>query len=197
MSEHGSPLAAVLIASMFIGCSYTRDIGESAQIRTPQQRHAGAIDHFVPHISTERANRGSRVSLFVRERRGAPLGPAVLLVQGRSAAAVPSFDLDYRDYSWMVYLADAGFDVFAADLQGYGSSSRPTVMDEPCNTSADNQTKYLIPNPLRTLARPAIRIHSVASRPIGTRSTPSWHSYVRFVGSARSRLTSQVGLGVE
>jgi len=30
------------------------------------------------------------------------------------------------------------------------------------------------------LARLAIRIHSVASRPIGTRSTPSWNSYVRF-----------------
>src|SRR5215203_6010120 len=113
------------------------------------------IDHFVPHVSTERANEGSRVSLFVRERRGDPLGPAVLLVHGRSAAAVPSFDLEYRDYSWMVYLADAGFDVFAVDLQGYGSSSKPTVMDEPCNTSADNQAKYLIPNPLRAPCPPS------------------------------------------
>jgi pimeloyl-ACP methyl ester carboxylesterase len=48
----------------------------------------------------------------------------------------------------MTYLADAGFDVFATDLQGYGSSSKPTVMDDPCNTSADNQSKYLAPNPL-------------------------------------------------
>ena len=72
----------------------------------------------------------------------------VLFVQGRSAAAVPSFDLEYRDYSWMTYLADAGFDVFAMDLQGYGSSSKPRVMNDPCNTSADNQSKYLVPNPL-------------------------------------------------
>ena len=147
-NKRNATVAGVLIASMFIGCSYERNIGEAAQTRTPQQPHAGVIDHFVPHISTERANEGSRVSLFMRERRGAPLGPVVLFVHGRSAAAVPSFDLEYRDYSWMVYLADAGFDVFAVDLQGYGSSSKPTVMDDPCNTSADNQAKYLVPNPL-------------------------------------------------
>ena len=59
----------------------------------------------------------------------------VLFIQGRSAAAVPAFDLAYADYSWMVNLADAGFDVFAMDLQGYGSSSKPAAMDDPCNTS--------------------------------------------------------------
>ena len=148
-----APVAGVLIVSMFIGCSSARNIGKAAQTHT-QQRHAGVIDHFVPHISTDPANKGSRVSLFMRERRGSPLGPVVLFVHGRAAAAVPSFDLEYQDYSWMVYLADAGFDAFAMDLQGYGSSSKPTVMDDPCNTSADNQAKYLIPNPLRAPCRP-------------------------------------------
>jgi pimeloyl-ACP methyl ester carboxylesterase len=148
MSERNIAVAGVLFASIFTGCAYDRNVGHDAQALTPQQPRAGAIDHSVPHLSTERANKGSRVSLFVRERRGTPLGPVVLLVHGRSAAAVPSFDLEYRDYSWMVYLADAGFDVFAMDLQGYGSSSKPPVMDDPCNTSADNQAKYLVPNPL-------------------------------------------------
>src|SRR5262245_18904108 len=125
MSERQTTVAAVLIASMVIGWSHARNIGQATETQTPQRPHAGAIDHFVPHISTERANKSSRVSLFLRERRGTPLGPVVLFVHGRSTAAVPSFDLEYRDYSWMVYLADAGFDVFALDLQGYGSSSKP------------------------------------------------------------------------
>lgn len=123
-------------------------ISMSAPAPAPHRSQAGAIDHIVPHISTARANEGSRVSLFMRQRRGARLGPAVLLIHGRGAAAIPSFDLAYRDYSWMRHLADAGFDVFALDLQGYGRSSTPAVMDEPCNTSADIQAKYLIPNPL-------------------------------------------------
>ncbi|MCA1585311.1 MAG: alpha/beta hydrolase [Acidobacteria bacterium] len=96
MSERHTAVAGVLIASIFIGCAYERNIG----------------------------------------------------------AAVPSFDLEYRDYSWMTYLADAGFDVFAMDLQGYGSSSKPAVMDDPYNVSADAQSKYLVPNPLRTPCQP-------------------------------------------
>jgi pimeloyl-ACP methyl ester carboxylesterase len=163
MSERGTAIAGALIASMLIRCSDARNPGEAARIRTPQRSHAsGVIDRFVPHISTGRANEGSRVSLFVRERRGAPTGPVVLFVQGRAAAAVPAFDLEYGDYSWMTYLADAGFDVFAMDLQGYGSSSRPTVMDNPCNTSADNQAKYLVPNPLAAPCPPSY-LHSLGS----------------------------------
>src|SRR5688572_23788409 len=187
MSEPTATLAGVLTVALFLGCSYERNIDHAAQTPLPRQSHAGAIDHFVPHISTAHANEGARVSLFVRERRGDPQGPPVLLVHGRSAAAVPSFDLDYLDYSWMDYLADAGFDAFAVDLQGYGNSSKPAVMDDPCNTSADNQAKYLIPNPLQAACPPSIRVHSVASRPIGTRSTQSWNSSVHFAVTARSR----------
>ena len=190
MSAYASTVAGALIASVFIGCASTRNIGDAAQIRTPQQRHASVIDHLVPHISTEAANRGSRVSLFVREHRGAPQGPVVLLVHGRSAAAVPSFDLEYGDYSWMASLADAGFDAFAVDLQGYGRSSKPVVMDQPCNTSGDNQAKYLIPNPLRAACPP------LYPRSFGSFAT-DWDeidTVVEFIRSLRGHRTLKVNL---
>ena len=190
MSKRGSAVAGVLIALMCIGCSCARNIEDAAHTRMPQPPHAGAIDHFVPHISTEAANKGSRVSLFVRERRGAPMGPVVLFVHGRSAAAVPSFDLEYQDYSWMVSLADAGFDAFAVDLQGYGRSSKPAVMDEPCNTSADNQAKYLIPRPLQAPCAPRY------AHPFGSFAT-DWDEIdtaVEFIRAIRGDRTLKVNL---
>jgi hypothetical protein len=46
MSERTATVAGVLIVSMFIGCSYERNIGRAAPAPTPQQSHAGVIDHF-------------------------------------------------------------------------------------------------------------------------------------------------------
>ena len=190
MKERTATVAAVLIAAMFIGCADERDIETAAQARTPPQSHRVVIDHFVPHISTEPANKGSRVSLFVRERRGAPLGPPVLFVHGRAAAAIPSFDLDYRDYSWMSHLADAGFDAFAVDLQGYGNSSKPAVMDDPCNTSPDDQAKYLVPNPLPRPCSPRYA-HSFGS------FASDWDeidTVVQFIRSLRGDSTLKINL---
>ncbi len=190
-SDCGAAIAGALVAALLTACSYGRNVGAAAPPFTSQQQpRAGVIDHFVPHISTARANERSQVSLFVRQRRGAPSGPAVLLVHGRSAAAVPSFDLQYQDYSWMAYLADAGFDVFAVDLQGYGSSSKPSVMDDPCNTSADNQTKYLIPKPLAAPCPPHY------PHPFGSFAT-DWDeidTVVEFIRSLRGDRTLKVSL---
>ena len=108
------------------------------------------IDHFVPHISSVPTNEGERVELFVRERfrRGRQHNrPVVLMVHTSSQSTVPAFDLRFEDYSWMAFLARAGFDVFAMDLTGYGFSPRP-MMDDACNTSASDQDRNLIPNPL-------------------------------------------------
>ena len=71
-SDRGAAIAGVLVAALLIGCSY-----DGASEQQPRQ---GVIDHLVPHVSTERANAGARVNLFVRERRGAPNGPVVLFV---------------------------------------------------------------------------------------------------------------------
>ena len=107
------------------------------------------IDRFVPHVSTVPANKGQRVGLFIREKLTTgfaaeiqaghtPEGRVVLFIHGNSVPSVPDYDLPYGDYSWMAYLAEAGFDTFAVDHTGYGHSSRPT-MDDPCNLDAENQ----------------------------------------------------------
>jgi pimeloyl-ACP methyl ester carboxylesterase len=113
-----------------------------------------STDHFISHTSTVPANAGQHVKLFVREsvsrdrfnQGNEDDTPLVLMISGSTQAAVPPFDLAFENYSWMAFLAHAGFDVFAMDLTGYGLSPRPE-MDNPCNTSSTDQ-KLLIPNPL-------------------------------------------------
>jgi pimeloyl-ACP methyl ester carboxylesterase len=61
-----------------------------------------------------------------------------------------SFDIPYQDYSWMAYLAHAGFDVFSMDMTGYGRSTRPAAMNDPCNVAREQQGQFvpaLVPAP--------------------------------------------------
>ena len=108
-----------------------------------------SFEHLVPHVSSVPANTGEQVNLSVRERvvEGA-LHPksVVLFLEGSATPIVPAFDLAYKDYSWMAYLAASGFDAFGLDLTGYGKSPRPK-MDDPCNVTPSQQSS-LIPNPL-------------------------------------------------
>jgi pimeloyl-ACP methyl ester carboxylesterase len=106
------------------------------------------VDHYVAHASTVAAIAGETVQLYVRERvkpatiqRGAPRDDRVVLfVHGAGTPAEVAFDVPYEDYSWMAYLAAAGFDVFSMDMTGYGRSTRPLVMNDVCNLSAEQQT---------------------------------------------------------
>jgi pimeloyl-ACP methyl ester carboxylesterase len=43
----------------------------------------------------------------------------------------------------MAYLANAGFDVFSMDTTGYGRSTRPAAMNDPCNLSKDQQALFM------------------------------------------------------
>lgn len=120
----------------------------------PQPVRVLTIDHLVDHVSTVPANAGEPVQLHLRERvRPGVQGRArhradrtVLFIPGAATSAVPAYDLGFDDYSWMAYLARAGFDVFAIDLTGYGHSPRPK-MDDPCNVSQSKQ-QVLVPYPL-------------------------------------------------
>jgi pimeloyl-ACP methyl ester carboxylesterase len=129
------------------------------------------FDHFVPHVSTVPANAGETVRLHVRERvlsrvaREAAAKPgsarAVLFVHGGFSPSVVAYDLDYKDYSWMAYLARAGFDVFAMTHTAYGASPKPT-MDDPCNVDPKQQS-ILIPHVLKEPCAPRYPYKLVSS----------------------------------
>jgi pimeloyl-ACP methyl ester carboxylesterase len=110
------------------------------------------IDHYVPVKSTVPAINGQLAEIYVRERvqtgtlsRATSLtGRVAVFVHGAGTPAEASFDTSHSDYSWMAYLARAGYDVFSVDMTGYGRSTHPAEMNDLCNLSAEQQ-KTLVP----------------------------------------------------
>src|SRR6185312_15682177 len=109
------------------------------------------IDHYVRVTSTVPAIAGQPAQLYVRERvlAGGALRASsfndrvVLFVHGAGTPAEVAFDPSYQDYSWMAFLARAGFDVFSVDVTGYGPSTRPAPMNVPCNLAKDRQAGFV------------------------------------------------------
>jgi pimeloyl-ACP methyl ester carboxylesterase len=99
-------------------------------------------DYFVSHTSSEpiytENNLDSQVTLHVREvvlpgreRTVAEDGKVLLLIHGYSVPGYVAFDTNHGDCSLMRHFARAGWDTFALDLEGFGQSTRPPVMDNP------------------------------------------------------------------
>lgn len=98
------------------------------------------LDHYVRVKSEVPAMAGQTAAIYVREVVKARHGREVILfVHGAGTPGEVAFDVPYQDYSWMAYLAKAGYDVFAMDMSGYGRSTRPLAMNDPCNLAADQQ----------------------------------------------------------
>jgi pimeloyl-ACP methyl ester carboxylesterase len=117
-----------------------------------------SLDHYVRVKSIAPDIAGQVAQIYVREvvvagtaLRANP-GPdrVVLFVHGAGTPAEVAFDVPHQDYSWMAYLARAGFDTFSMDMTGYGRSTRPPAMNDPCNFSKEQQKQFvpaLIPAP--------------------------------------------------
>jgi pimeloyl-ACP methyl ester carboxylesterase len=99
-------------------------------------------DYFISHTSNEPSyaqhNLDPTVTLHVREvvlpgreRTVAQDGKVLLLIHGYSFPGSAAFDTDQGNCSLMRYFARAGWDTFALDLEGFGLSTRPPVMDNP------------------------------------------------------------------
>jgi pimeloyl-ACP methyl ester carboxylesterase len=109
---------------------------------TVSRDHTVTVTSMVPVIS------GQKSTLYVRERalpsvlRNGAGAKVVLFVHGAGTPAEVSFDVPYQDYSWMGYLAKAGYDVFSVDMTGYGRSARPAPMNDKCNLSPEQQKSF-------------------------------------------------------
>ena len=86
-----------------------------------------AEEFRVPH--------GAGIEIYVRAKR--PEGVTqfapdriAIMMHGATFPSDP-FDLQLGGRSWMDFLAERGFDVYAFDLPGYGRSTRPALMDQP------------------------------------------------------------------
>jgi pimeloyl-ACP methyl ester carboxylesterase len=108
------------------------------------------IDHYVPVRSAVPAISGQSVEIYVREvveagpaLRGPSADRVALFIHGAGTPAEVAFDVPDRDYSWMAYLAHGGFDVFSMDMTGYGRSTRPAPMNDPCNLAKEQQLNYV------------------------------------------------------
>jgi pimeloyl-ACP methyl ester carboxylesterase len=99
-------------------------------------------DYFLSHTSNEpfyaQQKLDASVTLHVREvvlvgreRTVSKDGKVLLLIHGATIPGYVAFDTDHENASLMRHFAQAGWDVFALDLEGYGLSTRPLLMDDP------------------------------------------------------------------
>ena len=110
-----------------------------------------SVDHYIPVNSTAPAVAGQMTEIYAREvvtastglRQGGLGDRVVLFIHGAGTPAEVSFDVGYQDYSWMAFLARAGYDVFAMDMTGYGRSTRPAAMNDPCNLTKEQQVSFV------------------------------------------------------
>jgi pimeloyl-ACP methyl ester carboxylesterase len=108
-------------------------------------------DHYVKLKSSAPGMAGAETSIYVREIPAAPgsripkADRVVLFVHGGGFPGSTVFDLPHADYSWMRHFANAGYDTFAMDFTGFGASTRPAAMADPCNTPQQLQQAQFVP----------------------------------------------------
>src|SRR5688500_5983967 len=105
------------IGLSFVATLATLRLASAQPTAGEDSQHILTVDHYVANQSIVPSINGQTFQLYVRERvkpatigRGArPDDRVVLFVHGAGTPAEVAFDVPHSDYSWMAYLADAGF----------------------------------------------------------------------------------------
>ena len=113
--------AAVMVSLLLAGCSSAPPAPDVPAL---------AVDEF------RVASKVEGIELFVRNKRpkgmeSFPPNRIVLFVHGVTFPSESTFDLPLGGFSWMDFIARAGYDVYLVDVRGYGGSTRPPAMSEP------------------------------------------------------------------
>jgi pimeloyl-ACP methyl ester carboxylesterase len=146
-------LTAFLVWMTLVGTPLRAQLAPSAAAQPRTLEHRVSVRSTVPAIAGEEAEVYLRERVLPSTLEAADEGRVVLFVHGAGTPAEVAFDVPYGTYSWMGHLAAAGFDVFAVDMTGYGRSTRPPPMADPCNLDAEQQTA-LVPAVLRAPCEP-------------------------------------------
>ncbi|PCI73630.1 MAG: hypothetical protein COB20_16090 [SAR86 cluster bacterium] len=126
------------------------------------QKEVLSLDHYVANVSKAPSMQGQVAQIYVRERTQAATalrsdnldGRVVLFIHGAGTPAEVAFDVPVEGFSWMAYMAKAGYDAFSMDTTGYGRSTRPAVMNDICNLSQSQQASF-IPTLLEETCEPS------------------------------------------
>jgi len=131
MSKRNTFCSTVLALAVGFGATLTLPTEATANDPKRSKSDAGPREIKTRELMAERE--GLKLKLYEKWRVGSEdqwkqNGKVILLVHGATWASRCTFDPDPdHGYSMMEMLADAGYDVFAVDLHGYGHSDRSDV----------------------------------------------------------------------
>lgn len=120
-----------LIALLLLPAAYAAD-GEGLRTTDYYLTHESKDPFYSKYgISPNVLLHVREVVMSGRERTVAEDGKVMVLIHGGTFPGTVAYDTDAGNASLMRYLARLGWDTFALDLEGFGSSTRPLSMEAP------------------------------------------------------------------
>ncbi|MDH4247720.1 MAG: lysophospholipase, partial [Deltaproteobacteria bacterium] len=134
ITYYASKIGLVILFGMFIVIGYERT--HSAEIGFQ------VTDHYINHRSVDgvyaQSGMNPEVKLFLREvmkadgqGKAASNGKALLFLHGGTTPSLIAYDMGCENCSVMRHFANAGWDTFALDFEGFGLSTPQPSVENP------------------------------------------------------------------